>query len=292
MVLLTMTDAIVKALEELRSDSAPTESAEDGVIPQELSLSAPAIGKPISHGLVIDISKELKSKGQPSYHLETLLRGSRVYVPPLPQKPEPVCVTQRILVRLALKYHADDFQTPKYKALMARLRREEESRAYERMINPPSPQEIFPIASAAYAFSSTAAYEPFNSCTEDGITYTDVNRQITLIFNVLISIAACAAAIWMAARWWDTPARLALSMSGSLLVGVAEVVVYSGYIRRLGEAKKREGAVKEVKEIVKTWVIGGEENEREKESIELVALIGREDQSTLRERKRRKESLG
>lgn len=176
---------------------------------------------------------------------------------------------------------------------MARLRREEESRAYERMINPPPPQETFsqrfPTASAAYAFSSTAAYEPFNSSTEeDDITYTDINRQISLIFNVLISIVACAAAIWMAARWWDTPARLALSMSGSLLVGVAEVVVYSGYIRRLGEAKQKEGVVKEVKEIVETWVIGGEE--AEKKRIKSVALIDREDQSTLRERIRRKES--
>jgi TMEM199 family protein len=162
------------------------------------------------------------------------------------------------------------------------------------MINPPPPQETFsqrfPTASAAYAFSSTAAYEPFNSSTEeDDITHTDINRQISLIFNVLISIVACAAAIWMAARWWDTPARLALSMSGSLLVGVAEVVVYSGYIRRLGEAKQKEGVVKEVKEIVETWVIGGED-EAEKERIKSVALIGREDQSTLRERIRRKES--
>jgi len=180
---------------------------------------------------------------------------------------------------------------------MARLRREEEARAYERMINPPPFQEAFsqrfPSASAAYAFSSTAAYESFNSSTEeDDITYTDVNRQITLIFNILISIAACAAAIWMAARWWDTPARLALSMSGSLLVGIAEVVVYSGYIRRLGEAKQKEGAVKEVKHIVKTWVISGKGDEREKGSMVPIALSGKEDRSTLRERILRKKPSG
>ena len=75
-------------------------------------------------------------------------------------------------------------------------------------------------------------------------------------------------------------------MSGSLLVGVAEVVVYSGYIRRLGEAKQKEGVVEEVKEIVETWVIGGEEAEKKK--IKSVALIDREDQSTLRERIRQK----
>ncbi len=178
---------------------------------------------------------------------------------------------------------------------MARLRREEESRAYERMTSPLPPKETFsqrfPTASAAYAFSSTAAYQSFNpTIDEDDITYTDVNRQVTLIFNVLLSVVACAGAIWMAARWWDTPARLALSMSGSLLVGVAEVVVYSGYIRRLGEAKQKEGAVKEVKEIVKTWVIGGEEDETRKQSTASITPIGTEEQSTLRERKRHKES--
>jgi TMEM199 family protein len=177
---------------------------------------------------------------------------------------------------------------------MARLRREEEARAYERMINPRPPLETFgeriPTASAAYAFSSTAAYESFNKATEeDDITYEDVNRQITLIFNVLISVVACAAAIWVAAKWWDTPARLALSMSGSLLVGVAEVVVYSGYIRRLEEAKGKEGAVKEAKEIVKTWVVGGEDDKKDKANTEPVALLGKEDQNTVRERKRRKE---
>jgi hypothetical protein len=79
---------------------------------------------------------------------------------------------------------------------------------------------------------------------------------MALILNVLLSIVACAGAIWVAARWWNTPARLALSMSGSILVGIAEVVVYSGYIRRVGEAKGKERGVKEVKEIVNTWVVG------------------------------------
>jgi len=275
MVLLTMTDAIVKALEKLVSQSGPIEPGEDEVrTAQEPSLSEPAIDKPISHGQVIDISRQLKSMGHSAYHLDNLLRGSRVHIPPPPPKPEP---------------------TPEFFSLMARLHREEESRAYERMINPPPPHETFsqrfPTASAAYAFSSTAAYETFNSTIEeDDITYTDVNRQITLIFNILLSVVACAGAIWMVARWWNPPARLALSMCGSLLVGIAEVVVYSGYIRRLGEAKQKEGAVKEVKEIVKTWVIGGVEDETEKEGAESGALIAKKDQSTLRERRRQKES--
>jgi hypothetical protein len=151
---------------------------------------------------------------------------------------------------------------------MARLRREEEARSYERMINPAPPEETFfqrfPSTSPAHAFSSTASYLPLDPMNEDDkVTYNDVSRQVTLIFNVLISVFACAAAIWMVAKWWSTPARLALSMTGSLLVGAAEVVVYMGYIRRLGEAKGKEVAVTEVKEIIKTWMVGGQEDDSE-----------------------------
>jgi hypothetical protein len=141
---------------------------------------------------------------------------------------------------------------------MARLRREEEFRAYERMTHPPPPTETFsqkfPASSAAFAFSSNQ--DP-SSTSEDDITYADVDRQMALIFNVLISIVACAGGLWVVARWWNTPARLALSMGGSLLVGLAEVVVYSGYIRRVGEAKGKAKGMKEIKEVVNTWVVGG-----------------------------------
>lgn len=144
---------------------------------------------------------------------------------------------------------------------MARLRREEERRTYERMTNPISPMETFsqrfPAASAAHAFSSNHIS---NSDLDDEVTYADVDRQMALIFNVLVSIVACAGAIWVVARWWSTPTRLALSMGGSLLVGVAEVVVYSGYIRRVAEAKANAKEVKDVREVLKTWVIGAEDD--------------------------------
>jgi hypothetical protein len=141
---------------------------------------------------------------------------------------------------------------------MARLRREKELRAYERMTNPPPLMETFsqkfPASSAAFAFSSN---QDSVSKTDDDVTYADVDRQMALIFNVIISIVACAGGLWVVARWWNTPARLALSMGGSLLVGIAEVVVYSGYIRRVGEAKGKAKGLKEIKEVVNTWVVGG-----------------------------------
>lgn len=168
---------------------------------------------------------------------------------------------------------------------MARLRREEEARSYERMTNPPPPMETFaqrfPMSSAAHAFPSYQEPEP-----EDEVTYADISRQMAMIANVLLSILACAGAIWVAARWWSTPARLALSMSGSLLVGIAEVVVYGGYIRRVSEAKGKEKSVQEIKEVVRTWVVGGGEEEEPEESV---LLEGNRDPDDVKARRRKKE---
>jgi TMEM199 family protein len=107
---------------------------------------------------------------------------------------------------------------------------------------------------------------------------------MALIFNVLVSILACAGAIWMAARWWSTPARFALSFGGSLLVGVAEVVVYAGYIRRVGEAKGKEKGIREFKEVVNTWVVGGDEY-KEDGGQESVKIESKKDDIKARRRK-------
>ena len=43
------------------------------------------------------------------------------------------------------------------------------------------------------------------------------------------------------------------------MIGIAEVVIYAGYLRRLKEAREKGKKEVELKEIVKTWVIGGDE---------------------------------
>lgn len=142
---------------------------------------------------------------------------------------------------------------------MKRLRQEEEERRYERMINPPPSRESFnqrfPGAKNSFGSSQLG---PFGADGEvDEVTYADVNRQMTLIINVLVSIICCSIAIWIAARRWDVPQRLGLSMSGSGLVAVAEVAIYMGYIKRVKEAKGKEVKKIERKEIVETWVLDG-----------------------------------
>lgn len=140
---------------------------------------------------------------------------------------------------------------------MARLRREEENRAYERMTNPPLLPETF---SQRFPNSPHAALFPSAQADvgeDDEVSYADINRQMTLIINILVSIVACSVAIWLAARHWSTPTRLGLSMGGSGMIGIAEVVVYAGYLRRVKEAREKGKKVVEVKEILKTFVIGG-----------------------------------
>ena len=173
---------------------------------------------------------------------------------------------------------------------MARLRREEEQRAYERMTNPVHPMETFsqrygggqPSAARAFAEVNRPAQQA--DLGDDDVTYGDVHRQLMLILNFLVSIIGVAATLWILARWWSTPARLFLAMGGSILVGIAEVAVYSGYIWHLGEAKKQEKTLKEVKEVLHTWVVGPDGGVGEKEQ-HIVSGSGAPEESNLRRRK-------
>ncbi|KEY73793.1 hypothetical protein S7711_03098 [Stachybotrys chartarum IBT 7711] len=279
MVLLTMTPAIVAGLHQLRAQRQRPDvevekedgagerksKAEDGQQQDsdEPPLDEPAPGKPIAHSQIVNLWRQLQaaSPESPSSSLEKLLQGSMVYVPPPPPKQEPVRFSTHQLPPSTANRST---QSAEYKALMARLRRAEEARAYERMVNPPSRYESFdqrfPHAQAAYAAvnrPSTAADEG-----DDDVTYDDVHRQVMLIINFMVSIAGVAGTLWVLARWWSLPARLFLTMGGSLVVGIAEVTVYSVYVWRMGEAKGRQGATKEVKEVVQTWVVGEDEEDK------------------------------
>lgn len=143
---------------------------------------------------------------------------------------------------------------------MARLRHEEEERSYERMIQKFPARESFaqrfPSAPMAHAFAEVNKPSKASDMGDDfAIEYGDVQKQVTVIFNFLVSIIGCGAALWLAARWWSTPARLFLSLGGSIVVAIAEVAVYSAYNWRMAEGEKMEKKKKEVKEVVNTWVV-------------------------------------
>lgn len=159
---------------------------------------------------------------------------------------------------------------------MARLRREEEERKYQRMVSAssqpgtgmPSFAQQFPTSSLANSFAEVN--RPSNKADEgdDDVTYNDVHRQVMLVINFLVTIFGCAATLWILARWWSTPARLFLTMGGSLVVAIAEVGVYQAYVWHLVDAKKKDGKLKEVKEVVETWVVGKDDEGTEVKSRE------------------------
>ncbi|KAF5705669.1 vacuolar er assembly vma12 [Fusarium mundagurra] len=258
MVLLTMTSSILEALSIVEATKTPQnedhdekEEQESQQSTKEPTLDDPKLGNPISHGQILDLWKQLKAQGNSNFTLEQLLRGASVYVPPPPPKPEP---------------------SPEYKALMARLRREEEARSYQRMINPPPQHETFKDHFPSNAASFAAANRPTSASDlgDDDMAMEEVHKQVTLIINFLVSIAGVAGTLWVTARWWSLPARMFLTMGGSILVAIAEVVVYNAYIWKMDQGRKKHGKVKEVREVVESWVLGKDEDEKS-------VLIGEKD---------------
>lgn len=144
---------------------------------------------------------------------------------------------------------------------MDRLRREEEERKYQRMVSQPSSLDAPPNFTQQFA----GVNRPVDKADlgDDDVTMNDVHRQVMLVINFLVTIFGCAATLWIVARWWSTPARLFLTMGGTLLVAIAEVAVYSGYVWHIGQARKKGSKIKEVKEIVDTWVVNKQAEAKE-----------------------------
>ena len=166
---------------------------------------------------------------------------------------------------------------------MARLRLEEEARAYSRLLHSQSTPDhgAQDLAASPHAHAQAHAQMPSQERSEiydEELTYADVSRQMALIINVLLSIVACSVAIWLVASAWSPARRLGLSMGGSGLVAVAEVAVYAGYLRRLKEAKARGKKKVETREIINTWVIAPSETRED-------AVDSK--QATVRHRRRR-----
>ena len=96
-----MNPAMIEALQAYNAN--PPSSTGAPVSPADMaSLDNAAEGEPISHEQVVEISRHLRnqtapreelglqSRGRRSYHLDDLLRGSRVYIAAATPKAEPV----------------------------------------------------------------------------------------------------------------------------------------------------------------------------------------------------------
>ena len=99
-MLFAMTPTIVGAVKKYNLRSQDVTNTNN-----EPSLESPAIGRPISHGQIIDIYKSLsnvhsdiESPAEKPYHLDDLLRGAQIYVPPPKPTTQPVCSKVALLL--------------------------------------------------------------------------------------------------------------------------------------------------------------------------------------------------
>ncbi|KAK5099468.1 hypothetical protein LTR70_002368 [Exophiala xenobiotica] len=211
MVLLTTTPTILAAISSLPSDSLPTQS-----LPTSTD-------NPISHTTLLTLSRCLR-KWSPSYTLNTLLRGTKPYIAPPPPKPEP---------------------SAEYKALMARLRADQERREYRAMV---AKQE----AESQQALSGQIGTDRDEEEGKDDISPS-------LVLNIVLSVVMCAGVAFHLTRWWPNDGvRVLVSLGTAILVGVAEVTVYAAYLRKVEESKTMERRKKERKELIGEYTGSGE----------------------------------
>lgn len=133
-------------------------------------------------------------------------------------------------------------KTREYTRLMERLRLEAKEKEYKQLSQPKVDYDML--------------YEPTG---EEPMTPAQMNKElknyVTTIINILLSVVSVAYAIWY---WTDTSwkletsYRVLLSLFFGLVVLVAEVVVYLGYLNKIEEARKAERKKKEVKKVIKT----------------------------------------
>lgn len=98
MVLLTLTPTARAAVDDYVKLRLPSGEAADEELDERITLlSKTAVGSPVEHQDIVDISRHLLEKHRQAgdiareWRLDSLLRGATVYQPAPPPKPEPVC---------------------------------------------------------------------------------------------------------------------------------------------------------------------------------------------------------
>ncbi|GAA85329.1 similar to An07g06590 [Aspergillus luchuensis] len=291
MVLLTTTPPILSAIKAL-----PPTSRHDFSLPDTLNLE-----DPISHDQLIKIARYFRQKpttdSSPSVDrsktLNSLLRGTKVYVPPPPKKPEPVSTylspTHPPTLYTNKINKPDIKKSPEYLALKARLLAAAETDAYNRMTSSFSSSSFFPPSSRTPAStkpsiftSSTPTLEALHNKHNPKNDDDNGTDPLTpgLVLNIFLSVLITGFSVYWALRSFRSPEMLVstvarvwrgkgtgqgvsesvkvlVSLGAAVVVGVAEVMIYAIYLRKVEVARGRERRVKERKVVVGSERVGG-----------------------------------
>lgn len=169
-------------------------------------------------------------------------------------------------------------QSPEYLALKARLLAAAEADAYKRMTSPhlsASSQSPAPIFS-----SSTPTLSALHDSKSSGDHQLDDSDSLTpgLVLNIFLSVLLTGFSVYWALTSFRTPdllvslvamvwrssnrtgsqggvsepVRVLLSLLAALMVGVAEVLIYAIYLRKVERARARENRIKERKVVAES----------------------------------------
>lgn len=138
--------------------------------------------------------------------------------------------------------HSEQPKSKEFLKSMETLRLKAKEDEYQALVNPaPQYKTLYEVSTKEQASAAQ--------------TIKETKSHLTTIFNVLISVASVVYAIWY---WTDTSWKLSnayrvlLCLFFGILVLVAEVVVYMGYLNKIEDARVKERNKKEVKKVVKT----------------------------------------
>ncbi|CAL5870291.1 uncharacterized protein PFLUO_LOCUS4526 [Penicillium psychrofluorescens] len=254
MVYLVATDRILAALE-----AVPISQRTELDLPTSLTRHGP-----MAHEQLLRLAKHLQSEAADTTTntlpgptaLSFLLRGTKVYVPPPPKKPEP---------------------TPEYLASKKRLLALQDEAAYQRLLHPtdtPTPEDPYTYTHPATSSTNDTAH----LIEEDTLTPSlVVNIFLSVLitgFSVYWALSKFASADALAtafASWMEVqseqrqqqsaelklqrygasePVRVLVSIFAALAVAVAEAFLYAAYLGKIQRARERERGVKERKVFV------------------------------------------
>lgn len=162
-----------------------------------------------------------------------------------------------------------EVKTESYNKLMQRLRNEEQEKEYRSLLKKNKEsgntgKHAGTDSIGNYAFLAQKD-EDINKVGRIGDTAKELKHQITTIVNVLITVISVGYAVW----YWSGSSmglsiinngdgfRILLSLFAALIVLIAEVVVFGGYLRKVDDARTKEKKMVENRTIVQTTVIKG-----------------------------------
>ena len=121
---------------------------------------------------------------------------------------------------------------------MARLRADQEAREYR-------------------ALTSHSQHQPTQIGVEAPINEEKDDITPSLVINILVSILCVGASSWYMTRWWRSDGvRVLVALLVAVVVGVAEVTVYAGYLRKVRLSREKERRLRERKVVMSSEELG------------------------------------